>query len=127
MYLYRVISIVYNIFATMAEDWNECASAYSKTKAMMNKAILSHRFSKYTIGMYTLCLVLLGASNMLAQKSAGSEQPVEERQLIIKMNLPFDYTASPVYEVVMIIQFLLQYVSAILAGMLNAFTVTLVS
>lgn len=76
--------------------------------------------------MYTVCLILLGMSDMLAKKSAGSEQP-EERQLIVKMNLPFEYTVSPVYEIVMIVQFLLQYTSAIMAGMLNAFTVTLVS
>lgn len=110
----------------MTEDWNECASTYSKTQAMISKAILSHRFSKCTIGMYTACLILLGASNMLVQRSASSERPVE-RQLIVKMELPFDYTASPIYEIVMIIQFLLQYTLAIMAGMLNAFTVTLVS
>jgi len=113
----------------MVEDWNECASAYSKTQAMMNKAILSHRVSKYTIGMYTAVLIFFGISNMLTQKSAGFEQPdvEQERELFIKMKLPFEYTTSPVYEIITIVQLFLQTSFTIIAGMLNAFIVTLVS
>lgn len=125
--LYTVLSsIVYDIFATMAEDWNEFASTRSKMQLMISKANLSHRFSKFSIGAYSLMLFLFGASNMIAQRSAGFEQP-EEKQLIIKMKLPSECSVSPLYEIVMLVQFLLQFTSALVAGMLNAFIVTLVS
>ncbi|XP_011148065.1 odorant receptor 85b isoform X2 [Harpegnathos saltator] len=117
--------IIFDIFATMIEDWNVCTSVSSKTQ-MINKAILSHRFSKCIIGAYTMTLILLGTSNVLAQKSAGSDQADEERQLFVKMRLPFEYSVSPTYEIVIITQFLLQYTLAIMAGMLNIFIVTLI-
>lgn len=72
-------------------------------------------------------LLLFGAGNVIAQKSAGSEQPVEEKQLIVKIKLPSECTVSPLYEIVMVTQFLLQISSALVAGMLNALIMTLVS
>lgn len=110
----------------MTEDWNVCASISLKTQ-LINKAILSHRFSKCIIGAYTTSVIVLGAGNILAQKSAGSEQSVQERQLIVRMKLPFEYSASPIYEIVIVTQFLLQYTLAITAAMLNALIVSLVS
>lgn len=118
-------SIVFDILATMTEDWNMCSSISSKTQ-MIDKAILSHRFTKCIIGAYTTTLILLGTSNALIQ-SAGSEQADEQRQLAVKMNLPFEYEASPIYEIIMVTQMLLQYTLAIMAAMLNSFIVTLVS
>lgn len=120
-------SIIYDIFATMAEDWNECSSTRSKMQLMISKAILSHRLSKCSIGAYSVMLLLFGAGNVIAQKSAGSEQPVEEKQLIVKIKLPSECTVSPLYEIVMVTQFLLQISSALVAGMLNALIMTLVS
>ncbi|XP_071644304.1 odorant receptor 10-like [Temnothorax longispinosus] len=118
--------IIYDILTMMAEDWNECASTRSKLQPMVNKAILSHRFSKCSIGAYTIVLLLFGASDVIAQKSAGSEQLVEEKRFIVKMKLPSKCSASPFYEIVMLTQFLLQFTSAIVAGMLNALMVTFI-
>jgi len=120
-------SIIYDILATMAEDWNECVSTRSKMQLMISKAILSHRFSKCSIGAYSITVLLFGVGNMIAQKSAGSEQLVEEKQFIVKMTLPSECNATPLYEIVIITQFLLQFTSALVAGMLNALIVTLVS
>ncbi|EFN78845.1 hypothetical protein EAI_08311 [Harpegnathos saltator] len=108
----------------MIEDWNVCTSVSSKTQ-MINKAILCHRFSKCTIGAYTMNLLLFGITNIFVQKSVSFDQVDEERQLLIKMKLPFMYNTSPIYEIVMITQFLLQYTLALMAGMLNVFIVTL--
>jgi len=121
----HVSSIIYDILATMAEDWNECASIHSK-QPMINKAILSHRFSKCSIGAYSIMLLLFGIGNMIAQRSANSEL-VREKQLIVKMKLPPECIVSPIFEIVMVTQTLLQLMLALLAGMLNALIVTLVS
>lgn len=118
-------SIIYDILVTMAEDWDK--SVRSKMQPMINKAILSHRFSKCSIGAYTVVLILFAGSSMIAHKSMVSDQLVEEKQFIVKMKLPPECSASPFYEIVMITQFVLQFTSALVAGMLNAFIVTLVS
>lgn len=72
-------------------------------------------------------LLLFGAGNMIVQKSVDSEQSADEKQLIVKMKLPSECTVSPLYEIVMVTQFLLQTSLALVAGMLNALIVTLVS
>ncbi|KAL6254524.1 hypothetical protein P5V15_014577 [Pogonomyrmex californicus] len=116
--------IIYNLFATMAEDWNECASTRLKMQSMINKAILSRRFSRFSIGAYSCSIFLFGVGNMVIQKS--TEQLVEERQLIVKMELPPECSISPLYEIVSVTQFLVQSTLALVAGMLNAFIVTLI-
>lgn len=121
-----LFSIIYDILAMMAEDWNKCVST-RKMQLMISKAILSHRFSKCSIGAYSITVLLFGVGNMIAQRSTSSEQLVEEKQLIIKMKLPSECNATPLYEIVLITQFLLQFTSALVAGMLNALIVTLVS
>lgn len=49
------------------------------------------------------------------------------RELFLKMELPFESNASPVYEVVMIVQFFHQLAAATIVGVLNALIVSLVS
>lgn len=50
-----------------------------------------------------------------------------ERELFLKMELPFESNVSPVYEVVMITQFFHQLAAATIVGVLNALIVSLVS
>lgn len=50
-----------------------------------------------------------------------------ERELFLKMELPFESNASPVYEVVMVTQFFHQLAAATIVGVLNALIVSLVS
>lgn len=52
---------------------------------------------------------------------------VPVRELFLKMELPFESNASPVYEVVMITQFFHQLAAATIVGVLNALIVSLVS
>ncbi|XP_076235700.1 odorant receptor 4-like [Calliopsis andreniformis] len=49
-----------------------------------------------------------------------------ERQLILKMRLPFDVTVSPIYEIFLIVQFVFEYTMAVSAGMLIALFTALV-
>jgi len=52
---------------------------------------------------------------------------VPARELFLKMELPFESNASPVYEVVMVTQFFHQLAAATIVGVLNALIVSLVS
>lgn len=49
------------------------------------------------------------------------------RELILKMELPFETNTSPVYEIVMVTQFIHQVAAAAIVGVLNALIVSLVS
>lgn len=120
-----LFSTICDILTTMTEDWNK--STHTKLQPMISKAILSHRFSKGSIAAYSITLLLFGACDMVLQRNAGSEQLVEEKQFVIKMQLPSECNTSPFYEIIMITQFLMQFTLALVAGMLNALIVTLVS
>lgn len=111
----------------MAEDWNECESAHTKLQLMISKAILSHRVTKGSIAAYTATVLLFGVCDVIIQKTAGPEQLVEEKGFIVKMQLPSECSTSPFYEITMATQFLMQFTLALVAGMLNALIVTLVS
>lgn len=59
--------------------------------------------------------------------AAERQLAVPARELFLKMELPFESNASPVYEVVMIVQFFHQLAAATIVGVLNALIVSLVS
>lgn len=52
---------------------------------------------------------------------------ISERELFLKMKLPFESNTSPAYEIVMITQFFHQLSAATIVGVLNALIVSLVS
>lgn len=51
----------------------------------------------------------------------------KDRELFLKMELPFESGTSPIYELVMTTQFLHQITAATVIGVLSALLVTLVS
>lgn len=109
----------YEILIAMSKDWDHHHSMY----IMIDKAILSHRCSKLIIGIYSTAVLLYSTATVDFRKieDGGS------RELLIKMELPFDFCDSPNYEVVMAVQFahLMAVASAI--GVIDALIVTLVS
>lgn len=70
--------------------------------------------------------VLFYCIGVVALRNSDGQDNVE-RELFLKMELPFESDASPIYEVVMTTQFLHQMTSATVIGVLSALLVTLVS
>lgn len=108
-----------NILRTMSNDWYECSSMY----AMIDKAILSHRCSKLVIGLYSTAVLLYSIATIDFRKPINDDC----RQLLIKMELPFVFCESPIYEIVACVQFVHLMAVASAISILDALIVTLVS
>ncbi|XP_011065213.1 PREDICTED: odorant receptor 13a-like [Acromyrmex echinatior] len=110
-----------DVLASIATDWKECGDAlYS----MNNVANLSHRFSNLIIGLHSTAVLFYGIG-VIALRS-DDVIDAADRELFLKMELPFDSGTSPIYEVVMTTQFLHQMTAATVIGVLSALLVTLV-
>lgn len=103
----------------MSHDWYEYSSMYT----MIDKASLSHRYSKLVIGVYSTAVLLYSIATIDFRKPINNDC----RQLLIKMELPFVFCESPIYEIVVCVQFVHLMAVASTIGMLDALIVTLVS
>ncbi|XP_011694614.1 PREDICTED: odorant receptor 4-like [Wasmannia auropunctata] len=110
----------------MAADWREAAN--SEMHTMMGKANLSRRFSNVIIGLHSVAVCCFGievlASNTDDYDVDGIETPI--RAFTLKLQLPSQCNESPLYEVVMCLEFLHQLASSIASGTLNCLLITLV-
>lgn len=107
-----------DILMAMSKDWYE----YSNTYTMIDKAVLSHRGSKLIIGVYAIAVVLYSIATIIKQTTDN-----DCGELLIKMELPFLFCDSPIYEIVLIMQFIDLMAIGLAIGMLDALLVTLVS
>lgn len=103
----------------MSKDWRECPGMY----AMVDKAVLSHRCSKLVIGIYSTAVLLYSTASIDFRKNVGADC----RELLIKMELPFGFCESPIYEIVMFVQFIHLLAVAWAICVIDALIVTLVS
>jgi len=108
----------------MSRDWRNCHTVAFDVRIMTNKAILSHRCSMLIIGVYSIAVVIY-VSVIMEFNSINSESGRGE--LFLKMEFPFVYEFSPVYEIVMFIQCIQLLSNAWVIGMLDALIITLVS
>nr|XP_012219955.1 PREDICTED: odorant receptor 22c-like [Linepithema humile] len=109
--------IFISILTAMSEDWYE----YSSMQAMINKGIIAHRCSKLIIGVYSTAVLLYSTASVSFRRQAGDDC----RELLIKMELPFVFCESPIYEIVICVQFVHLMAVASSIGMLDALIVTL--
>lgn len=117
--------IFHDVIASISMDWEECGEAGGGALCnMINVASLSHRLSNLIIGLHSIA-VLFYCIGVVALRDA--DRGDVERELFLKMDLPFESDASPIYELVMTTQFLHQMTSATVIGVLSALLVTLVS
>lgn len=110
----------------MSQDWRNCGTTAINVRIMTSKANLSHRCSLLIIGVYAMAVVVY-VSVIMEYNTIGKGSDKEENQLFLKMDFPFVYEFSPVYEIVMFVQFVQLLSNASVIGMLDAFIITLVS
>ncbi|XP_011688858.1 PREDICTED: odorant receptor 13a-like [Wasmannia auropunctata] len=110
-----------DVLTSIATDWEECGDA---SYSMSSVANLSHRFSNLIIGLHSSA-VLFYCIGVVALRSDDAADPAN-RELIVKIDLPFESGTSPMYEVVMTTQFLQVITAAGVIGVFNALLVTLV-
>ncbi|XP_012219875.1 odorant receptor 10-like [Linepithema humile] len=118
----------HNILTRIAADWKECANDPFSMQVTASMASLSHRVSNTIIGIHMAAVVTysLGAflSNSGDETFNASTIPV--RVFIINMEYPFDSSSSPVYELVVIMQFIQLVLNACAIDVINALIMTLV-
>ncbi|EZA57546.1 ObirOr5-V17 [Ooceraea biroi] len=122
--------IFHNILNTMARDRSECATDWAGY-LMSRTVYVSHRSSNLIIGLYSMSVILYGTGVLIAHSDEPEDELNEQlavptRELFLKMELPFESNASPVYEVVMVTQFFHQLAAATIVGVLNALIVSLI-
>lgn len=108
------------MLTSIATDWKECGEDLYSMNSVAN---LSHRFSNLIIGLHSTAVLFYGIG-VVALRDGDD---VADRELFLKMELPFESGTSPIYEVVMTTQFLHQMTAATVIGVLSALLVTLVS
>ncbi|XP_029155059.1 LOW QUALITY PROTEIN: odorant receptor 82a-like [Nylanderia fulva] len=105
------------LLKTMSNDWYECSNKYT----MIEKAILAYRCSKLVIGLYSIASLLYSIATIDFHKPINDDC----RQLLIKMEFPFVFCDSPIYEIVVCVQFIHLMAVVIAISMLDALIVTL--
>jgi len=110
------------IIACVVEDWKICD--ISEEYVMTRIAYISRRFSYLLITMYAMSVILYAAGTLLRYKSNNQ---TDTRELILKMELPFEIKSTSVYIIVLFTQFVHQTSAASTIGVLNSLLITLVS
>ncbi|XP_012063166.1 PREDICTED: odorant receptor 45b-like [Atta cephalotes] len=111
----------------MAADWREATS--NEMHIMMSKANLSRRFSNVIIGLHSVAVMCFGIEVLASHTNDydadhGIETPI--RAFTLKLQLPLQCNESPLYELVMSLEFLHQLASATATGILNSLLITLI-
>lgn len=106
----------------MVEDWktHDVFEEYTLTRI----AYISRRFSNLIITIYAMSVFLYAAGTLLRYKSSNQ---TDARELILKMELPFEIKSTSVYIAVLVTQFVHQTSAASMVGVLNCLLITLVS
>lgn len=114
----------------MVSDWKE--ATVNDVHTMTSKANLSRRFSNVIIGLHSVGAFTYGIGVLVSHTDDHDADAIEtpvrmQREFTLKMQLPFECNESPLYELVMCLEFLHQLASSAVTGILNSLIVTLVS
>nr|XP_012219960.1 PREDICTED: odorant receptor 82a-like [Linepithema humile] len=112
--------IFHNILTAMERDWSNCGSCES---IMMTVKSLSRHYSIVLIGVHALAAFFLSVAAYVFRALSASD---DFRELPVKMEFSFEVTKSPLFECLLIGQFLYELSLASVAGMINALLATLV-
>lgn len=113
----------------IAADWKESAKDPFSMHMTTNMANLSHRVSNAIIGLHMAAVMTYSLGVILSNIEGDNfnTSTTAVRALILQMEFPFDSNSSPVYELVVIVQFFHLVTQACAIDVLNALIMTLVS
>lgn len=107
----------------MAIDWKNCVLTDCSLRITTNEVKLSHRFSNWIIGLQLTAIVLYSCGVLAVNTGNVQRMNVSAREHILK--LPFRIDTSPIYMLVMILEFLHLAMCGI--SVVNSLIITLVS
>lgn len=111
----------------MATDWREATS--SETHIMMSKANLSRRISNVIVTLHAASFFCFGIEVLASYTNDYDADEIETpvRAFTLKLQLPSQCNESPLYELVIGLEFFHQLASSTTNGILNSLLITLVS
>ncbi|XP_060819655.1 odorant receptor 67c-like [Bombus pascuorum] len=113
------------ILIIMAEDWDNCKSDWNM-EVMMQKAILSYRIAKVMLIVFTCSISLYAVTTFFVPDNIEASHSTEKK-FLLRMEFPFEATFSPIYEIIVTIQLVIQPIFTLMAGMFMALIATFVS
>lgn len=111
----------------MYHDWTNAFAADFTVDDMIKKTELAYYCSNLIMSIYaTAVFMYVGVFLELNHHDQGNRSNLSS-ELLIKMDLPFTYDESPIYEYVFIVQFIQLFFIASGIAVLDALIITLVS
>ncbi|XP_076666915.1 odorant receptor 67c-like [Andrena cerasifolii] len=107
--------VLSDILSTMEEDCQKYA-VIDTNNLISKTSRLSYRLTSVVISLYGISVAFYLAGALTSQDTNGSTS----RNLLLKVDLPFDTNESPIYELVVTAEFLHQVSSAITFGVFGA-------
>lgn len=115
------------VLAMMATDWKKNSDADFSTRMTISKAVLSHNFANFVLGVFSIAITLYCASIFTFNTSNLEETDISMRPLILKMNFPFDIDTRFIYGLISLAQFCFMVFCGSAVVTLNALLIILVS
>ncbi|KAL0111055.1 hypothetical protein PUN28_012800 [Cardiocondyla obscurior] len=110
----------------MAADWKE--AAINEMQTMTSKANISRYIANVIIGLHSAAVIVYVIDVLVFRTSNYNVDGIETsvREFTLKLQLPFECNESPLYEVIMLLEFLHQLVASATNGVLNCLIITLI-
>ncbi|XP_032669826.1 odorant receptor 13a-like [Odontomachus brunneus] len=112
-----------NILVAMDDDWEDDCVTDSYALVMTSNANLAHRCSNAMMTLNTIGTVLYFLGNYVSQRAISAG---EFREFPVQMQLPFNATSSPIFELIVLGQFLHMCETAVVMAMLNSLLFALI-
>ncbi|XP_012346812.2 odorant receptor 63a-like isoform X2 [Apis florea] len=114
-----------NILIGMYHDWTNALAADFIIKDMIKKTELAYYCSNLIMGIYAIAVFMYVGVFLELNQDQGNRSNLSP-ELLVKMDLPFTYDESPIYEYVLIVQFIQLFFIASSIAMLDALIITLI-
>jgi len=116
----------FDVLQMISADWQDYTSNRSSSRIMMNTANFARHISRWIVGMQVVSVLLYSAGVLAANANSPELEPYA-RELILKMELPFNISTNFIYTTVQIVQFYHLFFVAWGITSINSLFVTLVS
>ncbi|XP_071568978.1 odorant receptor 13a-like [Temnothorax nylanderi] len=119
--------IFYDLVQMMSVDWKDCISSRCSSRVMIDGANLSRRASRWIVGMYVGSVSFYSLGVLAGNANSPEKLEPYARDLILKMELPFNISTNFIYTTVQSVQFCyLLFIVACGITTINSLLVTLI-
>ncbi|XP_011251206.2 odorant receptor 13a-like [Camponotus floridanus] len=113
--------LLHEIIACVVEDWKR--HDVSEKYTMARVAYFCYRLSNLIITIYAMSVFVYASGALIRYKSSNQ---TDARELLVKMELPFEIKSTSIYIAILITQFIHQMSTASTEGVLNSLLISLV-